>query len=93
MSMLNGKLPIKLTAAAFVSGDPLAVMGVILTAPAAGAYEAVIQDAHNNDLVTLNTTTSSGVSGVMFPAPIDMSGLSVPLLSSGATLYIYLADI
>jgi hypothetical protein len=93
MSIINGKLPIKLTAAQFVSADTLAIMGIILTAATAGAYEAVVQDAHNNDIGTFNTTTSSGVSGVMFPSPITVSGLSVPLLSVGAILYIYLADV
>jgi hypothetical protein len=93
MSIINGRLPIKITAAEFVLADTVAVMGVILTAPVAQAAEAVIQDAHNNDLGTFNTTTSSGVSGVMFPNPITMSGLSVPFLTAGAILYIYLADV
>ena len=96
MSIVNGKLPIKVTAAAFEFAETCAIAGLILTSTsgAAAACSAVVQDAHNNDLATLNTTTSSGVSGVMFPFPVAMSGLSVPALSgTGAVLYIYLADV
>lgn len=89
---INGRMPIKLTAAQFVSADQVAVIGVILTSLTAAAASAVIQDSQNNDLVTLNTTTSSGVSGVMFQAPVVMKGLSVPALTAGI-LYIYLADV
>ena len=64
------------------------------TSGSAAACNAVVQDGHNNDLVSLNTTTSLGVSGVMFPFPVAMSGLSVTSLSgTGAVLYIYLADV
>ena len=91
-SSINGRLPIKVLAASFVSADQVAVIGVILTNLVAGVGAAVVQDAHNNDLVTLNTTTTGGVSGVMFPNPIVMQGLSVPALSGGI-LYIYLADV
>jgi hypothetical protein len=91
-SSINGRLPIKVTAAEFVSADQVAVIGVILTNLVAGVASAVVQDGHNNDLVTLNTTATGGVSGVMFPCPVVMSGLSVPALSGGI-LYIYLADV
>lgn len=94
MSIINGRLPIKVTSAEYVSADQIAVIGVVLTNPTAAVCSAVVQDGHNNDLITLNTTASSGVSGVMFPAPVVMSGLSVTALSgSGAILYIYLADV
>jgi hypothetical protein len=96
MSIQNGRLPIKVTAAAYEFAEQCAVAGVILTSStgAAIAASAVVQDGNNNDLVTLNTTTSSGVSGVMFPFPVSMKGLSVPSLTgSGAVLYIYLADV
>jgi hypothetical protein len=94
MSIQNGKLPIKVSAAAFLAAGPIAVAGVILTNAAAGVSSAVVQDGHNNDLVALNTTASSGVSGVMFPFPVVMDGLSVPALAgAGAVLYIYLADV
>ena len=96
MSIVNGKLPIKVTSAAFEFAETCAVAGLILTSTSgsAQACSASVQDAHNNDLATLNTTTSSGVSGVMFPFPVAMSGLSVPSLSgTGAVLYIYLADV
>ena len=96
MSIVNGKLPIKVTAAAFEFAETCAVAGLILTSTsgAAAACSAVVQDGSNNDLVTLNTTTGNGVSGVMFPYPVAMKGLSVPALSgTGAVLYIYLADV
>lgn len=89
---VNGRLPIKVLAASFLSQDQVAVIGVILTNLVAGVGSAVVQDAHNGDLVTLNTTATGGVSGVMFPSPIVMQGLSVPALSGGI-LYIYLADV
>ena len=91
-SSVNGRLPIKVTSAQFISKDQIAVIGVILTNLVAGVAAAVVQDANNNDLVTLNTTATGGVSGVMFPSPVVMQGLSVPALSGG-TLYIYLADV
>jgi hypothetical protein len=95
MSISNGRLPIKVTAAAYEFAEQCAVTGVILTnSGAAAACSAVVQDGSNNDLVTLNTTTGNGVSGVMFPYPVAMKGLSVPALSgTGAVLYIYLADV
>ena len=96
MSIVNGRMPIKVTAAAFEFAETCAVAGLILVSSsgAATACSAVVQDAHNNDLATLVTTTTSGVSGVMFPFPVAMSGLSVPALSgTGAVLYIYLADV
>ena len=96
MSISNGRLPIKVTAAAFEFAEQCAIVGIILTSTsgAATACSAVVQDAHNNDLVTLVTSSTSGVSGVMFPYPVAMSGLSVPSLTgTGAVLYIYLADV
>jgi hypothetical protein len=93
MSIQNGRLPIKITAAALISKDPIVVAGIILTAPIATVSEAVVQDGNNNDVGTFNTTATSGVSGVMFPFPIQMTGLSVPLLTgTNAILYVYLAD-
>ncbi len=95
MSIVNGKVPIKVTGSKFISADPLSVMGFILTNSGAAAVgQATIQDSQNNDIAAFNTTATSGVSGVMFPAPISVVGLSVTSMSgSGAVLYIYLADI
>jgi len=95
VSMINGRLPIKVTAAQFVTADPVAVIGLLLTNSGAAAVGlAVVQDGQNHDLATLNTTATNGVSELFFPEPISMTGLSVTALSgSGAILYIYLADV
>ncbi len=95
MSIVNGRVPIKVTAAGFISPDPLSVMGFILTNSGAAAVgQATVQDSQNNDLGSFNTTATCGVSGVMFPGPISVKGLSVTSMSgTGAVLYIYLADI
>ena len=93
--MINGRLPIKITAAQFVTADPVAVIGFLLTnAGAAAVGLTVIQDGANNDIATLNTTATNGVSDLFFPEPISMKGLSVTTLTgSGAILYVYLADV
>lgn len=94
MPIQNGSLPLKVVAASFLSADPVAVAGIMLTAPTAAACSAVVQDGANHDIGTFNTSTSSGVSGVMFPFPVVCTGLSVPSLTgTGAILYIFLADI
>lgn len=95
MGMVNGRVPIKVTAAALITKDPVAIIGFLLTNSGAAAVgQATIQDSQNNDIAAFNTTATSGVSGVMFPGPISVNGLSVTQLTgSGAVLYIYLADI
>lgn len=95
MSIVNGRIPIKVTSAQFITPDPVAVIGFILTNSGAAAVgQATIQDGHNNDVGAFSTTATCGVSGAMFPQPIVMSGLSVPSFSgTGAVLYIYLADV
>jgi len=93
--MVNGRLPVKVVSIpAYVTSDPVAIIGIVLTSATAAACSCVVQDAQNNDIVTLNTTTSNGVSAIWFPVPMSMKGLSVPALSgSGAIVYIYLAAI
>ena len=95
MSMINGRLPIKVTAASFITADPVAVLGFVLTnAGVAAIGGATIQDGQNHDVAALNTTATNGVSSLFFPEPIPMTGLSVTAMSgTGAVLYIYLADI
>jgi hypothetical protein len=95
VSIINGRLPIKVTAATFESADAVAVVGFVLTNSGAAAVgQAVIQDGHNNDIASLNTTATNGVASVFFPNPISVTGLSVPALTgTGAVLYIYLADV
>lgn len=95
MSMVNGRLPIKVTAAKFISADPIAVVGFLLTNSGAAAVgQATIQDGQNNDVAVLNTTATNGTTELFFPNPISMTGLSVTAMSgTGAVLYIYLADV
>lgn len=95
MSMNNGRLPIKVTSAKFISADPIAVIGFLLTNSGAAAVgQATIQDGGNNDIAALNTTVTNGTASIFFPEPISITGLSVTALSgSGAILYIYLADV
>jgi hypothetical protein len=95
MSIVNGRAPIKVTSAKFITADPIAIAGFLLTNSGAAAVgQATIQDGQNNDLGAFNTTATNGVSGVMFPFPIAVTGLSVTQLSgTNAVLYIYLADV
>lgn len=94
-TMRNGGLPIKVQSAQFITVDPIAIWGFLLTSSgAAAACLAAIQDASNHDVATLNTTTSNGVSSVFFPQPLPLTGLSVTTLTgTGAVLYIYPAGI
>ena len=95
MSMINGRLPITVTAASFITADPVAVIGFLLTNSGAAAVgQVTVQDGQNNDVAALNTTATNGMSALFFPEPISMTGLSVTVMSgSGAVLYVYLADV
>lgn len=96
MGMVNGRIPIKVTAAKFITADPVSVAGFLLTnsAGAAAVSNCTIQDGNNNDIADLNTTATNGVGQLFFPVPLVFTGLSVTgLTGSGAVLYIYLSDI
>jgi hypothetical protein len=95
MSIVNGRLPVKVTQSQYITADPIAVAGFLLTNSGAAAIgNAVIQDGNNNDVCRLNTTATNGIASEFYPQPISMSGLSVTALTgSGAVLYIYLADV
>jgi hypothetical protein len=95
MSIVNGRLPIKVTSAKFIDSAQFAIAGFLLTNVGAAAVgQATIQDGQNNDIAALNTTATNGIAEIFFPNPISCNGLSVTSLTgSGAVLYIYLADV